>query len=91
MFVDLEKLIDEIDEKLNRISKLLCWFVVNGKMTNRTFFFVQREAREHRNVAADPFTRSRCAPTLVSKVIFGKFFVFVFIRSLFRHRKRKMN
>jgi len=26
-----------------------------------------REAQEHRNTAADPFTRRRCAPTLVTK------------------------
>jgi len=30
--------------------------------------FIQREAQEHRNEAADPFTRRRCAPTLVAKV-----------------------
>ncbi|CAF1273527.1 unnamed protein product [Rotaria sordida] len=26
-----------------------------------------REAQEHRNTASDPFTRRRCAPTLVTK------------------------
>jgi hypothetical protein len=35
--------------------------------------FIQREAQEHRNEAADPFTRRRCAPTLVAKVRIFKF------------------
>ena len=32
------------------------------------FCFRKREANEHRNAASDPFTRRRCAPTLVTKV-----------------------
>jgi hypothetical protein len=35
---------------------------------NKNILFIQREAQEHRNEAADPFTRRRCAPTLVAKV-----------------------
>ena len=39
-----------------------------GLRSNEENFSSQREAREQQNSGADPFTRSRCAPTLVSKV-----------------------
>lgn len=67
--VEIEERASELDRK--RTQNISALAEINRRNRRKTQQNIEealmREAREQRNVIADPFTRSRCAPTLVSK------------------------
>ncbi|CAF3326800.1 unnamed protein product [Rotaria socialis] len=78
---ELRKKLDEMEERASEIDRIRTannsiLEVINRRNRKRTQHNVEnalvREAQEHRNVTADPFTRRRCAPTLVSKATVTK-------------------
>ncbi|CAF3774009.1 unnamed protein product [Rotaria magnacalcarata] len=78
---ELRKKLDEMEERASEIDRIRTannsvLAVINRRNRKSTQHNVEhalaREAQEHRNVTADPFTRRRCAPTLVSKATVTK-------------------